>query len=448
MATRMGHRVSRASWASRRGEILAFAHRSRQVILLAAVTGAATGIGVALFERVVIDVAFDFVLRLPLWLLGGVPLVGLVFTWLALRFLAFGATPGTADAYLLAFHDPAAPIPEREIPGKLVAAVATLGFGGAMGLEGPSLYLGAGLGAWLQHRFARLVGPADRQLLLVAGAAAGVAAIFKAPATGAVFALEVPYQDDLARRMLLPALVSSASGYLVFAAINGTDPILPVHGRPGFTLVDLAGALLLGLVAGFGARVFAWLMRWAKRMTTVVPAVVRVPVAGIVLAGCFGLARELTGKSIGVGAGYNTLDWTLQPRHAIWLLAAVLVVRCIATAATVGGGGVGGLFIPLVVAGALLGRIAGDVAGDTRTTLFVVIGVAAFLGAGYRVPLAAVMFVAETTGRPGFVVPALLAAVAAELVMSKSSVTTYQRGRSTGGSQPVQDGGAPNPPEP
>jgi len=56
----------------------------------------------------------------------------------------------------------------------------------------------------------------------------------------------------------------------------------------------------------------------------------------------------------------------------------------------------------------------------------IVIGVAAFLGAGYRVPLAAVMFVAETTGRPSFVVPGLIAAVAAELVMGRSSVTTYQ----------------------
>ena len=56
------------------------------------------------------------------------------------------------------------------------------------------------------------------------------------------------------------------------------------------------------------------------------------------------------------------------------------------------------------------------------------VGVAAFLGAGYRVPLAAVMFVAETTGRPSFVVPGLLAAVAAELMMGGASVTTYQVG--------------------
>jgi CIC family chloride channel protein len=76
--------------------------------------------------------------------------------------------------------------------------------------------------------------------------------------------------------------------------------------------------------------------------------------------------------------------------------------------------------------------------GDPHSTLFVIIGVAAFLGAGYRVPLAAVMFVAEASGRAGFVVPALLAAVAAALVMGGSSVTAYQRS-STGIERP--DGG-------
>ena len=67
---------------------------------------------------------------------------------------------------------------------------------------------------------------------MVAGAAAGVAAIFKAPATGAVFALEVPYQDDFARKMLLPALVAAASGYLGFVAIHGTTSLIPARGSP------------------------------------------------------------------------------------------------------------------------------------------------------------------------------------------------------------------------
>ena len=71
---------------------------------------------------------------------------------------------------------------------------------------------GAVVGSNLQRRLPRLFRDADRRTLLVAGAAAGVSAIFKAPTTGSVFALEVPYQDDLARYMLLPTLVSQRHG--------------------------------------------------------------------------------------------------------------------------------------------------------------------------------------------------------------------------------------------
>ena len=155
------------------------------------------------------------------------------------------------------------------------------------------------------------------------------------------------------------------------------------------------------------------------------------------MAALFAITWSLTDEPLAIGVGYHTIDWALSPDRALWLIAVVLLVRCLATAVTVAGGGVGGLFVPLVVAGALLGRLAVGVVGGGNTTLFVVIGVAAFLGAGYRVPLAAVMFVAETTGRPGFVVPGLLAAVAAMLVMGHASVTTYQRG-----SQPEGDPGS------
>ena len=127
-----------------------------------------------------------------------------------------------------------------------------------------------------------------------------------------------------------------------------------------------------------------------------------------------------------MGSTITALDRS-APGRSLWLLAAVLVLRCLATSTAVAGGGVGGLFIPLVVAGALTGAIVGGAVNQFDLNLFIIIGVAAFLGAGYRVPLAAVMFIAETTGRPTFVVPGLLAAVAAELVMGTSSVTRYQR---------------------
>jgi CIC family chloride channel protein len=411
----------------RRRELQQLALRSRQLVLLAAITGLVTGLVVAGFDRLVVDALFDHVLELPLWAITVLPAVGLLVAAAARRWLGPDVGPATADEYLHSFHDPEHRLRWRPFGARMLAAVATLGSGNPMGLEGPSLYAGATIGSALQRRFPNTFRDTDRRVLLVAGAAAGVAAIFKAPATGAIFALEVPFQGDLARRMLLPSLVASASGYLVFAAINGTDPLFPVLGSHSFAYRDLLGALLIGLVAGVGARSFAWMLRRAKRLAAGPHPWRFTCLAGAVIGGSFVLGRMLTGESLMVGSGYGVLTWAADPSRSLWVVAAILALRCLATSATVAGGGVGGLFIPLVVAGALTGVLVGHEVNRADLGLFVVIGVAAFLGAGYRVPLAAVMFVAETTGRPAFVVPGLVAAVVAELVMGDASVTMYQR---------------------
>lgn len=418
------------------------ARRSREVVLLAAVVGALTGLGVAAFDSAVIK-TLDQVDRLPLWAIALLPLVGMSVAAAALRWLGPSASPSTADEYLEAFHDPNHPLFLRHLGARMIAAVATLGSGVPMGLEGPSLYLGATLGDTLQHRYPRLFSAPQRRVLLVAGAAAGVAAIFKAPATGAVFALEVPYHDDLARNMLGPALVASASGYLAFVAIHGTTPLLGITGSPPISFKDLAAALVLGVLAGIGARFFAAMILTAKRLTQTAPAWIRVIASGVVLAAIFALARVLAGQNLTTGPGYDTIRWALDPTHSLWLVAAILALRCVATSTAVAGGGVGGLFVPLVVAGALTGRIVGGTFHALDTSLFTVIGAAAFLGAGYRVPLASVMFVAEVTGRPGFIVPGVLAAVVAQLMMGRSSVTAYQQATSTGLSEdgPTEPGG-------
>jgi CIC family chloride channel protein len=417
-----------ARWwnAARRAVAAAVAVRSRRVLLVAALTGALTGLGVALFETIVVEVLFDELRDLPLWALALMPTIGLALAACALRGLG-PTSPATTDAYLQAFHDPAQRLTLRALPARMTAAIATLGFGGAMGLEGPSLYLGASIGAALQSRFRRFVASVDPRMLMVAGAAAGVAAIFKAPATGAVFALEVPYQDDFARKMLLPALVAAASGYLAFVAIHGTTALIPARGAPALSAGDLVGSIVLGVTAGLVARSFALLLRHAKRAASDTPVLLRVAVAGATMAMIVWVGDVLAHQPVTIGVGYHTIAWALSPRRAAWLLVVVLLLRCLATAATVAGGGVGGLFIPLVVTGALLGRAAGAIVPGLDDHLALILGVAAVLGAGYRVPLAAVVFVAEATGRPGFIVPALLAAVAADLMMGSRSVTTYQR---------------------
>lgn len=422
----MSASIARGWNIAKRAVIAALSVRSRQVLMLAALTGLITGFGVAFFETIVVERIFDQLLKLPLWALVFMPTIGLVIAAASLQWLG-PTTPGTTDAYLQAFHDPAQRLRLRDLPARMIAAVATLGFGGVMGLEGPSLYLGASVGAAIQSRFQRFFRSVDHRVLMVSGAAAGVAAIFKAPATGCVFALEVPYQDDFARKMLLPALVASASGYLAFVAVHGTASLIPGRGSPALSAADLMGAIVLGIVAGLVARIFTALLRRAKTIESGARVWLRVAVSGAVLALIAWSGDQLAHKPVAIGVGYSTIVWALEPRRAIWLLLAILVLRCLATAATVSGGGVGGLFIPLVVTGALLGRAAGALVPGFDDHLALVVGVAAVLGAGYRVPLAAIVFVAEATGRPGFIVPALLAAVAADLMMGQRSATLYQR---------------------
>jgi CIC family chloride channel protein len=173
-------------------------------------------------------------------------------------------------------------------------------------------------------------------------------------------------------------------------------------------------------------------LRRAKSISTAVHPAVRVAGAGVVLAALFVLSKRIFGEGLTLGPGYRTVQWATDPRHSGGAVLVLLLLRAIATTTTLAGGGVGGLFIPLVIEGALLGRAAASAFGRASASLFPVVGIAAFLGAGYRTPLAGVMFVAESTGRPGFVVPGLLAAVVAQLAMGRSSVSPYQRSARAG----------------
>src|SRR4051812_12430812 len=354
------------------------------------------------------------------------PLAGLLLAAASLRWLAQDASPATADEYIRNYHERDRRLPLRPVGGRILAAAATLGFGGALGFEGPSIYIGAATGSWLQRRLSRFFSRDDAKVLLVAGAAAGVAAIFKAPATGAVFALEVPYQDDLARRMLLPSLFGAAVSYVTFVTFTTTAPLLPISGTPPFDLRDLGGAAVLGVLAGGGARLFAYVLRRGQYFAARVPAFVGALGAGAGLTGLAISSNAVFGTPLTVGPGYRTVTYALDPKHGIGLIIALLAFRAAATTLTLAGGGAGGLFIPLVIEGALLGRLLGGAFGEPTSSLFPVVGIAAFLAAGYRVPLAAVMFVAESTGRHGFVVPGLIAAVMAQLLMGRSSVSSYQ----------------------
>jgi len=403
-------------------------HRQRwtETLLLAGITGVATGLAVAAFDAVTADVLLDHIRSLPTLALAAMPALGLLLAWAALRWLGHGATPSTSDEYIRNFHERDRSMDLRPFPARIVASVATLGFGGAMGFEGPSIYLGAAIGTALHRRFRRVFSVEDAKLLLAVGAAAGVAAIFKTPLTGALFAIEVPYQQDQARRVALPALIGASTSYVTFVLLRGAAPLIPVSGTPGFDVPDLVGALAVGMLCGAGARAFVWLVARAKELQVRLPWWASYLAAAVVLAALVPVTVSLYDAPLSIGPGYAVIAWVEQPSLGVGLLAALFVFRALATMTTVAGGGAGGTFIPLVVQGSILGRLVAGVAGITQVTLLPLVGAAAFLGAGYRVPIAAVVFVAESTGRPGFIVPGMLATVVAQLFMGDASITPYQ----------------------
>lgn len=403
-----------------------------RVLAASVLTGVVVALVVALFDALTVEVVAHWLAEQALGLQAVAPFVGAVLATVILRHLAFGASASTSDEYVRAFHERNPSIPVREVPGKLLAGISTIGLGGAVGLEGPSIYAGSALGLSLHSRLGTWLQREEARLLMTAGAAAGVAAVFKAPATGVMFAMEAPYREDVTPQALLPSLLAAASSYATFVALVGTEPVVPLLDQDSASVlsvqaVDLLGALLLGIGAGLGGRGFAWLVRRAKSVSKQLPVGRRLLLGGGTMAALAIGSHEAFGESLTLGPGTESMAWVVQDR-TLQLIALLFVLRAAATAATLVAGGVGGLFIPLAALGVVMGEFVGSALGEDQTTLYPILGLAAFLGAGYRAPIAAVMFVAESTGGVGsFVVPALVAAAVSQIVAGPASVADHQR---------------------
>ena len=212
-------------------------------------------------------------------------------------------------------------------------------------------------------------------------------------------------------------MIGASTSYVTFALLRGAAPLIPVSGTPGFDVPDLLGALAVGMLCGAGARAFVWLVARAKELQDRLPWWASYLAAAVILAALVPVTVSLYDAPLSIGPGYAVIAWVEQPSLGVGLLAALFVFRALATMTTVAGGGAGGTFIPLVVQGSNVSPPLPEL---------VLLGVGVFLGAGYRVPIAAVVFVAESTGRPGFIVPGMLATVVAQLFMGDASITPYQ----------------------
>lgn len=403
-------------------------------LLAPAAIGVATGACVAVASGLAEGVALRELQSLP----GIIPALfsplALLLTLAVSVYVTRTPTPATAELYILTYHQPDARIPLRQLPGRVLAALTTVSGGGSQGLESPSALIGAAFGDVL-GRLRRLAIPADEQRsLLAAGASAGIAAVFSSPAVGALYGIEVPFKRDVDAPRLVPCAIAAACSYATRDWLVGARSLVHVQGMPRIDATFIASCVAVAVLCGVGARLFARGEEMCRSRAHHRSRLARAAIGGVVLGLLAWTGHALTGAWITFGPGYVATDWLLAGEHSFWLLGLALLVRTFGTLTCVYGGGGGGVFTSLACCGAFVGQFVAELSQRTETHVLPLLGAAAFLGAGYRLPLACMLFVAEESGDMAVSVLGLLVISIAVFVMGDESVSDAQTDHRLGSS--------------
>lgn len=395
-------------------------------LVVPALIGVATGALVAAASLVVEGRALALLASLPGELPALPSLGALLVTLLVVRFVTRVTRPSTAEVYIHVFHDRAARIQLRELPGRVLGAAVTVAGGGSQGLESPSALIGAALGQALGDRLPR-ISAHEQRTWTIAGASAGIAAVFSSPGVGALYGMEVPFRRDVDAPRLVPAAVAAGASYLTRAALIGPRLLVITSGTPALDGNLVLGALLVALGCGLGARLFARATDVLHTLGAQAGPLPRAALGGLALAALAWSGHALTGSWITFGPGYLAADWLASGTHAIPVLALAMLVRTAGTLTCVFGAGGGGVFTSLAVTGVFVGEIATRAIGHTESNFLPLLGGACFLGAGYRIPLAAMLMVAESTGSLPLTVLGLVAVGIGQVAMGDDSVSDAKR---------------------
>ncbi|WP_294984902.1 chloride channel protein [uncultured Fibrobacter sp.] len=395
-------------------------------ILLAAFIGFVTGLVAVAFHY-----GLEFCSRavrepwsgengLPWWSFAAMPSLGGFLVGLIIFKLA--KAPETAgqgtDNMIRSFHHQGGKIRARVAPVKFITSIVTLSTGGSAGYEGPVSQIGSGVASTICSFFK--MPQSLRGQFMLAGTAAGLGAIFKAPLAGALTSVEVLYREDFESNAFATSIVSSVVAFTVYIALVGTAPV--IAGVPAFPLTNAAELLACALL-GILCFPFSYLYvrcysesetrfsRW-KIPDWLKPAVGGLLVSLIVLA-----YPEV------MGGGFEYIGEIMKGvvPHTLWgvlLLLAIAVAKIVATAFTVGSGGSGGVFGPSLFIGGVLGAMFAGlcemiVPGAMRyPEMFILVGMASFFAGAAKTPIAGVVMVCEMTGSytllPGLMIAAVM----------------------------------------
>ncbi len=363
------------------------------------------------------------------WLLPAVVAGGAFVPTLLVRLVAPEAAGHGTDAAIKAIHHDPTSMRARVPVVKLLASAATLGSGGSGGTEGTIAQMSAAIGSTLARKLHLSV--ADAKIVVTAGLAAGIGAIFRSPFAGALLGAEMLYVRDMAPEILLPAFIASVTGYLVFSSVVGFDSMFAGVGEFHFDAGEILSFAVLGLVAGLFGRLFVWSFYLADRTFAEIG---RFPVLRSALGG---LAVGVIGMALPdvLGTGYGNIqvgfDRQLLLAIPLWVLFLLPVGKIAATSLSVGSGGSAGIFGPGLVIGAAAGAglwrlldLAGVAPSDPG--VMVVAGMAACLGPIVHAPIALTVMAIETTREVTLAVPVMIAMAVALMVVGDTTLYRSQ----------------------
>jgi chloride channel protein, CIC family len=411
----MGERVAeRQRWSARTRAWFATEpwrrHEDAWLLILTLLIGTAVGLVVVAFILVTERLgARLYPAQVPAWHRLVVPLIGsLVSGWLLSRYFpnARGSGIPQTKTALFLHHGH---ITVRTVVGKFACSTLSLASGIALGREGPTVHVGAGIASALGRRLG--LGPQRVKALVPIGTSAAIAAAFNTPLSAVLFTLE-EILGDLHAPVLGSIVISSATSWAVLHLMLGDEPLFHV---PAYQLVhpiELLVYAVLGVAGGLVSVTFVRLLLSLRRRFQALPKSTQwwqPAIGGLVVGGLGWFVPDV------LGVGYAHVGAALNGRMLLSVMALLLALKVIATATCYASGNAGGIFGPSLFIGAMLGGTIGSLAHGALPDVTGSAGAYALVGMGtafagiVRAPMTSVIMIFEITRDYSIIVPVMLA---------------------------------------
>lgn len=346
------------------------------------------------------------------WAWASLAIAGGLLSGLVVRYVAPEAAGGGIDEIIHQYHQGEGVIRRRAGWAKMASSAGLIATGGSAGLEGPAGQIGASFVRFVAKPLG--LSASERRTLLVAGAGAGIGAVFQTPLGGAIFATEVLYSEpEFESDAIVPSLIASIVGYSVFHFLVDKQHLFTIPSGLGFghpAELVAYGALAVGIVFWSWVYVFFYRSVIQERIfdRLPVPGWSKPAIGATVVAVMIGVEPLLS------GGGYRAVDLALSESLPILTLLGLLVFKMIATAFSVGSGGSGGIFAPTILMGTVLGAGLGmvfqrmNIPWAPEVPAMAVVGMGGFFAAISKVPLAMIIMGFEMTRGYELLAPMML----------------------------------------